>query len=61
MNQYELLNEARKHIINPQMFAMELDKSINVIKEKYKVHTTFIIGSFYIYGDVLEKIKNRYK
>lgn len=52
----ELLKTAQTYLESPNMFAMNLAESIKEVKNKYKHHTTFIIGSFYIYGDVLKLV-----
>lgn len=52
----ELYNTARKFLKISNMFIMDLEDSIELIKDKYKGYTTFIVGSFYIYGDVLKLI-----
>ena len=43
------------------MFALDLEESIKMIKNKCIDYTNFIIGSFYIYGDVLNFIKDNSK
>ncbi len=53
----ELLKMAKIYSKSSNMFAMNLENSINFAKEKYKEYTIFIIGSFYIYGHVLHLIK----
>ncbi|MCI9064150.1 MAG: bifunctional folylpolyglutamate synthase/dihydrofolate synthase [Clostridia bacterium] len=53
----ELLKTAKTYLEIPNMYAMDLEESIKEIKNKYMDYTTFIIGSFYIYGDVLDFIK----
>lgn len=54
----ELLKTAKKYLKTSNMFALDLEESIKEVKNKYKNHTTFVIGSFYIYGDVLNFIKD---
>lgn len=52
-----LLKVSKKYTNNKNMHAKELDKAIDLIKEKYESYVTFIVGSFYIYGTVIEKLK----
>lgn len=50
-------NKKQKQIIFKNDFETEIEKTIN---EKNKNQVTFIIGSFYVYGDAIRKItKNR--
>lgn len=57
----ELLKTAKTYLEIPNMFALDLEESIKMIKNKYIDYTKFIIGSFYIYGDVLNFIKDNSK
>lgn len=57
----ELLKTAKTYLKSSNMFALDLRESIKEVKNKYKYYTTFIIGSFYIYGDVLNFIKDSSK
>lgn len=57
----ELLKTAKTYLKIPNMFAVDLEESIKMIKNKYIDYTNFIIGSFYIYGDVLNFIKDNSK
>ena len=52
----ELLNIAKNNSNNNNLYAVELKEAIINIKEKYKDRIVFIIGSFYIYGDVINYI-----
>ena len=56
-----LLKVSKKYTNNKNMYAKELDKAIDLIKEKYESYVTFIVGSFYIYGTVIEKLKEWFK
>ncbi|MBO5349332.1 MAG: bifunctional folylpolyglutamate synthase/dihydrofolate synthase [Clostridia bacterium] len=53
----ELLTIAKSCTNNKNLYAEELEKALDLAKEKYKTHTTFIVGSFYIYGNVEEYLK----
>lgn len=48
----ELLEIAKLHTNNTNLYAEDLQDAIKMVKEKYKTHITFIVGSFYIYGKV---------
>ena len=51
----ELYNEAKKYL-DKNIYKEELEDAIKLAKEKYKDDVIMIIGSFYVYGDVLKKI-----
>lgn len=53
----ELLNLANKYINRKNLYAMNLIDAINVIKNKNNDKISFIVGSFYIYGDVINYLK----
>jgi len=53
----ELLACAKKYTSNKELYREELEGAINLIKNKYKKYVTFIVGSFYIYGNVIEYLK----
>lgn len=55
----DLYNEAIKYKKeNQEIYMKELEDAINEVKSKYdKNNVTFIIGSFYVYGDVIKEIK----
>lgn len=52
-----ILKEEAKKKKNKDIFAIELEDAINLITKKYMDYTIFIVGSFYIYGDVIKYIK----
>lgn len=54
----ELLRIAKMYLKSSNLFEMNLKDSISIAKNKYKEYTIFIVGSFYIYGDVLKYIKH---
>ncbi len=54
----DLLEEAKK-LTNPQnLYAQELEDALDFAQENYPNHVIFIVGSFYIYGTVIEKLRN---
>lgn len=50
----ELLKVARTYLKVSDMYALNLEQAIEEVKSKYEDYTTFVIGSFYVYGDVLK-------
>lgn len=54
----ELLAVAKKYSNSPNLYAMELEDAIDLVRNNYKDSIVFIVGSFYIYGDVIEKLEN---
>lgn len=55
----ELLNIAKTYTNNKELYAEELEDAIDLVRKKYKESVTFIVGSFYIYGDVVNKINGK--
>lgn len=53
----ELFEEANKLSVSDNLFKMTLEEAIKTSINKYKEHITFIIGTLYIYGDVIKFIK----
>ena len=53
----ELLQTAKKYATNQELYTENLKVAIDLIKEKYSKYVTFIVGSFYIYGDVIKYLK----
>lgn len=49
----ELLRIAKMYLKSSNLFEMNLSDSITIAKNKYEEYTIFVVGSFYIYGDVL--------
>lgn len=54
----ELLAVAKKYSNSPNLYAMELEDAIDLVRNNYKDSVVFIVGSFYIYGDVIVKLEN---
>lgn len=55
----ELLKIAKKCTTNQNLYIEDLETAINLTKEKYSKYVTFIIGSFYIYGDVINYLNKK--
>lgn len=53
----ELLETAKKYTKNKRLYAKDLEDAIDIVKEKYIDDVIFFVGSFYIYGTVMEKLK----
>ena len=54
----ELLRIAKENTSNKNLYAMDLKDAIN-LATTYKDKVTFIVGSFYIYGTVIDEILNK--
>ena len=54
----ELLRIAKENTSNKNLFTMDLKDAIN-LATTYKDSVTFIVGSFYIYGTVIDEILNK--
>ena len=52
-----LKEEAIKYIEEERVNARNLEEAIKEVKEKYKDRTIFIIGSFYVYKNVIKALK----
>lgn len=53
----ELLENAKGYTNNEKLYAQDLENAIDLVKEEYKRDVIFLVGSFYIYGTVIEKLK----
>ena len=53
----ELLKTAKIYTTNSNLYVQNLENVIDLVKEKYKNDVIFFVGSFYIYGMVIEKLK----
>lgn len=53
----ELFQKAKKIGKNNNLYQYELQEALKIVLEKYKDYTIFIIGSFYVYGDVVKFLK----
>lgn len=54
----DLHSEAQKIGMYKEIYRKDLQEAINFAKVNYRNDVIFIVGSFYIYGDVIEYIKN---
>lgn len=53
----ELLETAKEYTNNEKIYVQDLENAIDLVKEKYKSDVIFFVGSFYIYGTVIQKLK----
>lgn len=53
----DLLENAREYKENKNILIDSLENAIDLVKEKYTDSVVFFVGSFYIYGTVIEKLK----
>ena len=53
----ELLETAKKYAKNKNLYVKELENAIDYVKEKHVNDIIFFVGSFYIYGTVIKKLK----
>ena len=53
----ELLESAKMYTENKSLYCYELEDAIDIVKEKYEKNVIFFVGSFYIYGTVIDKLK----
>lgn len=53
----ELLETAKEYTNNEKLYAQDLESAIDLAKEKYRNKVIFFVGSFYVYGTVIEKLK----
>jgi len=54
----DLYNEAEKLGFYKEIYKKELTEAIEFAKDNHRDDVIFIVGSFYIYGDVVEILKN---
>ncbi len=57
VSNYILYNIALKYRKNQKIYKMTLDKAIEFIMSNHDEEINFIVGSFYVYGTVISKIK----
>lgn len=57
----ELEKSARKYLKSDKIFTMELKDAINEAMKKGQDEVNLIVGSFYVYGTVIEEIENSKK
>ena len=54
----ELLESAKIYTDNKKLYSFDLEDAINIVKESYIDSVIFFVGSFYIYGTVIDKLKD---
>ncbi len=54
----ELYNTAISYTNNEKIYKKELENAIQYVKEKYTKSVIFCIGSFYVYGTILQELKD---
>ena len=54
----KLYKEAKKYLNDVNMYKEEFEDAINIAKKAYDDRTILIIGSFYVYKNALEVLKN---
>lgn len=54
----ELYKEAKKHLKNQEIYMMNLDEAIKYVTKNCTNEVTFFVGSFYIYNNILKKLKS---
>ena len=58
VSKYKLYKEARKYLNDVNMYKEEFEDAIDIAKKAYNDRTILIIGSFYVYKNALEVLKN---
>lgn len=54
----ELLKTAKQYTENENLYIQDLENTIKLVKERYSDNVVFFVGSFYVYGTVIDMIKN---
>ena len=54
-----ILKEEAVKLGGKNLMALELNKAIKKSLQEYKDYIIFVVGSFYIYGDVINYIKHK--
>ena len=52
----ELFATAKKYTNNEKLYIQELEDAIDLVKENYINDAIFFVGSFYIYGTIIQKL-----
>ena len=53
-----LLKIAKELTNEKNLYTLDLNDAINLVKSKYKDKVCFVVGSFYTYADVIKMINN---
>lgn len=53
----ELLETAKEYTNNEKLYSQDLEEAVDFSKENYINDIIFFVGSFYIYGTVIQKLK----
>ena len=53
----ELIETAKKYTNNENLYIKDLEDAVDFVKDKYHNDVIFFVGSFYIYGTVIRKLK----
>lgn len=59
LSKEELLETAEKTTQNKNLYAKTLEEAIDFVKEEYANNVIFFVGSFYIYGTVIDKLNRK--
>ena len=59
LSKEELLETAEKITQNKNLYAKTLEEAIDFVKEEYANNVIFFVGSFYIYGTVIDKLNRK--
>ncbi len=54
----ELLKTAKQYAENENLYIQDLENTIKLVKERYSDYVVFFVGSFYVYGTVIDMLKN---
>ena len=54
----ELLKTAKQYTENENLYIQDLENTIKLVKERYSDYVVFFVGSFYVYGTVIDMLKN---
>lgn len=58
----KLLETAKRYTNNQNLLVQDLENAIDFVKDKYKKEVIFFVGSFYVYGTIIKRLKeNRVK
>lgn len=58
LSKEELLESAKKYTNNKRLYIKDLKEAIDFVKEKYMNDVLFFVGSFYVYGTIIQKLND---